>query len=125
MKLPILVLLALVLSACGSPHLATTPSSSPAISADFANRSICLAFRADPKPSNEALIRAVSDYGTLSSSALQDAIRTFLAVQAPNYVNMNDQSVFGAYSQALGRVVNTCAALIGPAPRPTTGSTGP
>lgn len=111
----LLILLAavgLALSACGRSQPAA--SSSPAISADFANRSICLAYRADPKPNGPALIRAQSDYGAFASPALEDAVRAFLAAHQPNYVDMNDPGVFEAYSAAVGRMVSTCSALVGP-----------
>lgn len=104
-------LAAIVLSACG--HSQPAASSSPAISADFANRSICLAYRGDPKPTSQTLIRAQGDYGAFASPALEDAVRAFLAAHQPNYVDMKDPGVFEAYSAAVGRMVSTCTALIG------------
>jgi len=106
------LLLALALSACSHSQPAAAPSS-PAISADFANRSICLAYRGDPKPDNPTLIREQGDYGAFASPALEDALRAFLAAHEPNYVDMNKPGVFGAYSAAEGRMASTCAALIG------------
>jgi hypothetical protein len=106
-----LVAVALALSACG--HSQPAASSSPAISADFANRSICLAYRRDPKPDSPTLIQAQSNYGASASPALGDAVRAFLAAHEPNYVNMNDPGVFEAYSAAVGRMVSTCSALVG------------
>jgi hypothetical protein len=102
---------ALALSACG--HSQPAASSSPAISADFANRSICLAYQGDPKPDSPTLIRAQGDYGTFASPALEDAARAFLAAHQPNYVDMNKPGVFEAYSAAVGRMVSTCSALVG------------
>jgi hypothetical protein len=104
-------LAAVALSACGHPQPAA--SSSPAISADFANRSICLAYRGDPKPTSQTLIRAQGDYGAFASPTLEDAVRAFLAAHEPNYVDMNKPGVFGSYSAAVGRMVSTCTALTG------------
>lgn len=103
---------AMALSACGHSQPAAS-ASSPAISADFANRSICLAYRGDPNPDSPTLIRAEGDYGGFASPALQDAVRAFLAAHQPNYVDMNKPGVFEAYSAAVGRMVSTCSALVG------------
>jgi hypothetical protein len=103
---------ALALSACGHSQPAAS-ASSPAISADFANRSICQAYRGDPRPGSPALIRAQGDYGTFASPALEDAVRAFLAAHQPNYVDTNNPGVFEAYSAAVGRMVSTCSALVG------------
>jgi hypothetical protein len=108
-----LAAVALALSACSHSQQPAASASSPAISADFANRSICLAYRGDPKPDSPTLIRAQGDYGTFASPALEDAVRAFLAAHQPNYVDTNNPGVFEAYSAAVGRMVSTCSALVG------------
>lgn len=110
-----LLLAAMALGACSHSTPAAAPSS-PAVSADFANRSICLAYRGNPKPSSPTLIQAQSNYGEFASPPLEDAVRAFLAAHEPNYVDMKDPGVFEAYSAAIGRMVSTCIALIGPFP---------
>jgi hypothetical protein len=111
-RLPIL-LLAVALSACTGSQPAAAPSPT-GVSRDFANRSICLAFRSDPKPDNPALIRADSEYGEQGSPALHEAVQAFLAAHVPNYLEMDNPTIFKAWSDALGRMTSTCAALIGP-----------